>query len=164
MLLARLAELGGDGRRILLMRFQHYEQGLWPAFLAQLRALHGPRPPSDREKPPARMHVKASCRRGLQLLTDASAPDFHRGRAQPSRSQAGVHPWSRALQNSRLGHAHGMELLAEAATLLAQAEVPRDILLPRFVSQEVVCVALCDGRHVSLARLSLAGCRVGADC
>ena len=42
MLFARPAEQGSDGRRILLMRLQHYEQGLWPgrAGLGWGRAAH----------------------------------------------------------------------------------------------------------------------------
>ena len=48
MLIARPAEQGGDGRRILLMRLQHYEQGLSPALLADARATRAsPRPATD---------------------------------------------------------------------------------------------------------------------
>ena len=67
-----------------------------------------------------------------------------------------------------LGHADDMELLTEAANLLAQAQVLRSRGRRRPSSHDSDpqarwrCARYCNGGHVSSARVAFAGCRVGA--
>ena len=164
----------GDGRRVLLRRLQHYEQGLWPALLAAARAARAStRPATDLDtEAVAECRQKAACaraRRGelsraRQLLTAAElAPGDEATRAaltdpakRPPQPREPIPPEvlqfqpptpvrltsaavARSLREAKrgsapglsgaraehykllLGHADDMELLTEAANLLARA-------------------------------------------
>ncbi|CAE7037427.1 unnamed protein product, partial [Symbiodinium natans] len=112
MLLARTAETGAAGSRELLARVGAYERAEWPALLERARAQHRPA-------------------RGASNIADAKAAAAHRRARSLRACKRGSAP---GLSGARAEHykvlldqADALELLAEAATLLARADVPQEV-------------------------------------